>query len=161
MLHVVGVAGTFGPLHKGHKALLRKAFEVGKKVLIALTTEQMLKRKERRDKIPDYELRKMTLARYLEAEGYHGRYEIIPLDDPYGVAITLPEQQGIVTSEETIKVAEEINEIRVKRLLKPLKIFTIKLLTAEDGLPISSTRIRKNEIDQEGHSLKSSNGDPS
>jgi len=159
MLHVVGVAGTFGPLHIGHKALLRKAFEVGQKVLIALTTEQMLKKKERKDKIPDYELRKLALERYLEAEGYHGRYEVIPLDDPYGVAITLPEQQGIVISEETLKGAQEINEIRIKRHLKPLKIFTIKLLTAEDGLPISSTRIRKDEIDQVGHLLK--NSDPS
>jgi pantetheine-phosphate adenylyltransferase len=82
MLYVVGVAGTFGPLHKGHKALLQKAFEVGKKVLIALTTEEMLKNKEVRDKIPDYELRKLALERYLDAEGYHGRYEIIPLNDP-------------------------------------------------------------------------------
>ena len=154
MLHVVGVAGTFGPLHKGHKALLRKAFEVGKKVLIALTTERMLQRKERRDKIPDYELRKIALERFLDAEGYSGRYEIIPLDDPYGVAITLPEQQGIVTSEETVEGAEEINKIRVKRHLKPLKIFTIKLIAAEDGLPISSTRIRKDEIDSEGNSVK-------
>jgi len=154
MLHVVGVAGTFGPLHKGHKALLQKAFEVGQKVLVALTTEKMLKRKECRDKISDYELRKIALERFLDTEGYHGRYEIIPLDDPYGVAITLPEQQGIVISEETIKGAEEINKIRLKRGLKPLKIFTIKLIAAEDGLPISSTRIRKNEIDSEGNSIQ-------
>jgi pantetheine-phosphate adenylyltransferase len=154
MLHVVGVAGTFGPLHIGHKALLQKAFEVGKKVLIALTIESMLKNKTCRDKIPDYELRKIALQRFLDAAGYKGRYEIIPLDDPYGVAITLPEQQGIVTSEETVKAAEEINRIRLKRGLKSLKIFTVKLVAAEDGLPISSTRIRKSEIDSEGHSIK-------
>lgn len=153
MLHVVGVAGTFGPLHKGHKALLQRAFEVGKKVLIALTTESMLKNKDRRDKIPDYELRKIALEKFLDGAGYHGRYEIIPLNDPYGVAITLPEQQGIVTSEETVKPAEEINKIRVKRGLKPLKIFSIKLVAAEDGKPISSTRIRKSQIDSEGHSI--------
>ena len=153
MLRLVGVAGTFAPLHKGHYILLQKAFEVGEKVLVALTTESMLQRKEAKEKIPPYEVRKQELEEFLNARGYQGRYEIIPLDDPFGVAITLAEQEGIVVSEDTVKGAEKINQIRKKKGLTPLQIFTIKLVTAENGIPISSTRIRKNEIDSQG-SLK-------
>ncbi|MHA1266447.1 MAG: phosphopantetheine adenylyltransferase [Candidatus Helarchaeota archaeon] len=154
MLKLVGVAGTFGPLHKGHTILLKKAFEVGEYVLIALTTEQMLHRKELSAKIPSYEHRKRNLERFLEQEGYRGRYEIIPLNDPFGVAITLKEQEGIVTSEETRDGAEKINQIRKQRGLKPLVIFTIPLVLAEDGKPISSTRIRRQEITSNGKPLK-------
>ncbi len=151
MLRVVGVAGTFGPLHKGHHVLLQKAFEVGEKVLVALTTEAMLQRKQAKEKIPSYAVRKRKLEDFFKAHGYHGRYEIIPLADPYGVAITLPEQEGIVVSEDTVKGAEEINKIRVEHGLNPLQIFAIQLLPAKDGLPISSTRIRKDEIDPQGN----------
>ena len=151
MLHLVGVAGTFGPLHKGHKVLLRKAFEVGERVLIALTTEAMLQRKTFKEKIPPYKTRVQQLSAFLNAEGYAGRYEIIPLDDPFGVAITLREQEGIVVSEDTIEGAEKINKIRSDRGLPLLKIYTIKLITDHAGSPISSTRIRKEEIDSEGN----------
>ena len=154
MLQIVGVAGTFGPLHDGHNILLNKAFEVGAKVLVALTTEAMLHRKELKEKIPSYEERKHLLEQYLDNAGYKGRYEIIPLDDPFGVAITLEEQEGIVVSEDTIKGAEKINEIRLKKGMQPLRIFTIKLVTAHDGIPISSTRIRKEEIDTKGKFIK-------
>ncbi len=151
MLRLVGVAGTFGPLHKGHEVLLRKAFEVGEKVLVALTTEAMLQRKELKEKIAPYEIRKENLEQFLNAEGYQGRYEIIPLNDPFGVAITLKEQEGIVISEETRKGAEKINQIRIERGMPPLKIITINLVLALDGQPISSTRIRKNEINLKGN----------
>ena len=153
MLHLVGVAGTFGPLHKGHLYLLHKAFEVGEKVLVALTTEKMLQQKQYKEKIPAYEARKQAIEELLDSEGYQGRYEIIPLDDPYGVAITLAEQEGIVVSEDTVKGAEKINEIRSERGLNPLEIFVIKLIPAQNGQPISSTRIRKEEIDKEGHAI--------
>jgi cytidyltransferase-like protein len=154
MLRIVGVAGTFGPLHQGHKLLLHQAFEVGEKVLIALTTELMLQHKIKKEKIPSYEERKQILDIYLKAEGYQGRYEIIPLNDKYGVAITLPEQEGIVVSEDTVGGAEEINKIRIQKGFNPLTIFTIKLLLAQDGSPISSTRIRKKEIDPKGQLTK-------
>ncbi len=154
MLQLVGVAGTFGPIHDGHKVLLRKAFEVGAKVLVALTNEAMHQRKEAKEKIQSYAERKQALEEFLNSEGYAGRYEIIPLEDPFGVAITLKEQEGIVVSEDTIEGAEKINQIRLERGMKPLSIFTIKLITAKDGTPISSTRIRKEEIDTKGKFIK-------
>ena len=38
---VSAVAGTFDVLHEGHKALIRRAFEVGDKVFIGMTSDRM------------------------------------------------------------------------------------------------------------------------
>jgi pantetheine-phosphate adenylyltransferase len=40
---VAAVGGTFDELHKGHRALLMKAFEVGEKVLIGLCLDEFVK----------------------------------------------------------------------------------------------------------------------
>ena len=45
----VAIGGTFDRLHLGHKTLLRRAFELGKKVLIGLTTQDMVSHKPDRE----------------------------------------------------------------------------------------------------------------
>jgi pantetheine-phosphate adenylyltransferase len=54
-------------------------------------------------------------------------------------------------SEETEPTAEVINQMRVERGLRPLLMFVITMVLAEDGKPISSTRIRRQEVDRYGH----------
>ncbi|MEM3593582.1 MAG: adenylyltransferase/cytidyltransferase family protein, partial [Candidatus Jordarchaeaceae archaeon] len=54
---LVGVSGTFDRLHIGHKALLRKAFDVSERVMIGLTTHRMIQHKTLANKIEPYELR--------------------------------------------------------------------------------------------------------
>jgi len=79
------------------------------------------------------------------------RAEIVPLNDPFGPTIENDELEGIVVSEETEATAEIINKKRVDKGRKPLLIFVITMVLADDGKPISSTRIRKQEVDRYGH----------
>lgn len=138
------VGGTFDGLHKGHKALLDRAFEIAEWVVIGLTIDKFGGKKSRR-----FSVRKKELEKYLRGRPY----EVVRLKDPYGSAITDPELDAIVVSEETEYRAREINEMREMRGLKPLKIIVVPMVLAGDGLPISSTRIREGVIDEEGNPL--------
>jgi pantetheine-phosphate adenylyltransferase len=73
--------------------------------------------------------------------------------DPYGPTIESDEIEGIIVSEETEPVAEEINKLRVGRGKKPLLMIVITMVLAEDGKPITSTRIRRQEVDRYGRLL--------
>lgn len=137
----VVVGGTFDFLHKGHKALLSKAFEVGEHVIIGLTSEKM------KNQASPFEKRKEKLEAFIKNKG---EYEIIEIFDPYSIAIDMEELEAIVVSKETKARAKEINEIRKKKGLKPLKIIEIPMVLAYDGKPISSTRIRRGEIREDG-----------
>ncbi|UCD92876.1 MAG: DUF84 family protein, partial [Methanobacteriota archaeon] len=57
---------------------------------------------------------------------------------------------AIIASEETKKTAEEINRMRMDNGLKPLDIHLTSMVLADDSCPISSSRIRSGEIDEEG-----------
>lgn len=144
------IGGTFDQLHKGHKTLLGRAFELGKNVLIGLTTQDMVQHKPDWKIIASFDKRKQELERWLIAEGYDGRYIIRPLHNKYGPAITMPELELIVVSEDTCPVAKEINEIRREHKLPLLHIAVLTMVKAEDQISISSTRIRAGQIDRDG-----------
>ena len=137
----VVVGGTFDFLHRGHKTLVNKAFEVGEHVIIGLTSGSMKKHA-----LP-YEERRKKLEAFVKNKG---KYEIVEIFDPYGIAVDMKDLEAIVVSKETKARAEEINEIRKNRGLLPLKIIEISMVLAYDGKPISSTRIRKGEIKEDG-----------
>jgi pantetheine-phosphate adenylyltransferase len=82
------------------------------------------------------------------------RSEIVPLKDPYGLTISGKGLDALVVSKETESIAEKINDVRNKADLKPLKIITVDMVQAENCIPISTTRIRKGEIDRNGHMMK-------
>lgn len=146
----VVVGGTFNILHKGHKALLRKAFELGE-TTVGLTSDIMAKKIKKR-KVESFKYRKKELEDFIEKE-FKVKPRIIKIENKFGP--TLKENfDYIVVSPETYKNAVLINKKRKKRNKKPIKIVKIKFVLAEDGKPISSTRILKGEIDREGKLLK-------
>ncbi|OYT66294.1 phosphopantetheine adenylyltransferase [Candidatus Bathyarchaeota archaeon ex4484_205] len=142
------LGGTFDILHEGHKLLLRIAARYSEDLIIGVTSNKYATRKEH--EIEPYSNRVRNVTQFLREEGYGGKIEIVEINDPYGPAVEDPELEVIFVTDENRLIAFEINSIRMKRGLKPLFVVEIPRLKAEDGKPISSTRIRDGEIDKEG-----------
>ncbi len=145
--------GTFDRLHKGHNALLKKAFAVSGKVLIGLTSDAMVKRtKQFFEIVKPYPQRQKELAAFLRKNGFEKRAKIVVLNDVSGPTVEKGSSVDcIVTSRKTLVGAREINRRRRKNKLKPLPVVMVKIVESEDVKPISSTRIRKGQIDRAGH----------
>ncbi|MHA1380307.1 MAG: phosphopantetheine adenylyltransferase [Candidatus Helarchaeota archaeon] len=151
---LVGISGTFGPLHIAHEQLFKKAFEVSEKVMIGITADFMVKKKICAELISPFSERKKAIIAFLKEEGYFENAIFIKLKDIYGPAIEDSGLEAIIVSEETSFMEKKINDIRKERNLKPLDFIEVKLILAKDGKRISSTRIRKKEIDIYGNVLK-------
>ena len=151
----VAVGGTFDELHRGHKALLDKAFEIGEKVVIGLSSDEFVSKMGKPHKTAPYNERRKELEAFLETSGLAEIAEIVPLNDPFGLTISGKGLEALVVSKETEKTADKINEKRQKAGLLPLEIVAVNMVPAENNAPISTTRIRSGEIDRNGHMLKS------
>jgi pantetheine-phosphate adenylyltransferase len=150
----VAVGGTFDEFHRGHKVLLMKAFEIGEHVLIGLCSDEFAKKMGKPHITAPFDDRLKELKVFLETLNLNEKAEIIPLNDPYGATVTDKCIEALVVSEETEKTAIKINQKRSEAQLPPLTIVAISMVPAENCKPISTTRIRKGEIDREGHILK-------
>ena len=140
----VAVGGTFDKFHDGHKKLLSTAFQIGENVEIGVTSDAFGGLK---GDIDSCEERMSNLKSFFSDKS---NFVVIPLNDPYGTTIYDGDFDAIVVSEETEPTAVEINEIRVSKGMKPLDIVVVSFVLAYDGTPISSTRIRRGEINQKG-----------
>jgi len=150
----VAVGGTFDELHKGHKVLLEKAFEIGDRIVIGLSSDEFVSKMSKPHKTAPYDERLKELDTFVAERGFAGKVEVVPLNDPYGLTISGKGLEALVVSKETEKMAEKINDVRHKAGLEPLKIVAVNMVPAENAAPISTTRIRSGEIDRNGHLLK-------
>jgi pantetheine-phosphate adenylyltransferase len=154
---VVATGGTFDHLHRGHLSLLEKSFEVGDTVVIGVTSDSFALRE---GKTPDqsYEERTRALEETIQRR-YPGRkYVIAKLDDYFGPGIASEDVEAIVVSKETAARVPLANALRAKKGFPPLKVVTIDYVLAYDSAPISSTRIRKGEIEPDGRQSHPSKG---
>jgi pantetheine-phosphate adenylyltransferase len=152
--NTVAVGGTFDEFHRGHRALLMKAFEVGEQVLIGLSSDQFVKKLSKPHQTARYEQRLEELKAFLHEHGFSQRAKIIPLNDVYGVTLSSKGcLEALIVSKETEPTGIKINEKRKELGLHPLQIAVIEMIPSENHSPISTTRIRRGEIDHEGHLL--------
>lgn len=154
--NIVAIGGTFDLIHLGHFALLSKAFELGNNVIIGLTSDEFVYNfkpnvKLKNNYIKRYEL----LSKYIDRKfGSLISYSIRKLDNEFGPTVKNQNVDALIVSEETKLTANRINTIRKSNNLNPLDIIIIEMITTDDGIPISSSRIRNGEIDEYGTRLK-------
>jgi cytidyltransferase-like protein len=166
MYHHVFVAGTFDGLHKGHIALLMRAFVEGEKVTIGLTSDQFIRRYKSQITNPnDQTKRKKAVDQWLITQGFVDRAKIIFIDNPYEPAASMKELDALIVTRENRKTGERINVLRQGSTLSSLALIEVPMVAAEDGRSISSTRMRNGEIDHNGRlvmpeSLRATLGSP-
>jgi pantetheine-phosphate adenylyltransferase len=147
----VAVAGTFGPLHDGHRNLLRTALQYGDGgLVVGVTTDEFAQSSRTRD-VPAYETRVAAVEAAIAAEDAWGReYEIRRIENEHDVVDEVPDVDALVVSPETAPEIAAINEGRRQRGFDPLVGIVAPYVLAADGDRISSTRIANGEIDEHG-----------
>jgi pantetheine-phosphate adenylyltransferase len=149
----VATGGTFDEIHIGHVALLSKAFQTGNKVIIGVSSDEFAAKRGKRLN-HNYAQRVENLKEMIKKEFGDVDYEIAMLDGDFGPAVTTGDVGALVASSETQVKGKFLNEMRIKKGLRPVEVIAVELVRAEDGSPISSTRIRAGEIDNKGRLLK-------
>jgi len=152
MFDTIATGGTFDILHKGHYTLLLKAFEVGKQVIIGISSDYYASVKKKKI-TNEYPIRLKNLKRFIEDKFNKSNYSIYELNDFYGPTVLTKDVQAIVTTEGTKENCIKINELRKSKGLPQLEIIVVPLVKDQDGKVISSTRIREGEIDINGTKL--------
>lgn len=149
----VAVGGTFDPIHDGHLALLRRAFELSGdgEVVIGLTSDEMA-RSSRTRSVRNYDVREKNLRAVIKKCFGIDDVHITKITDQCGPSI-YESFDFIVVSPETLPMAEKINRLRAKKNLSALQISEIEYQMAQDKVRISSTRVSEGKIDRHGRVL--------
>jgi pantetheine-phosphate adenylyltransferase len=150
----VAVGGTFDEFHKGHKALLMKAYELGEQVVIGLSSDAFANKLNKPHTTASYKQRLEELKAFLHEHDFLSRSRITTLNDIYGVTLSEGCVEALIVSKETEPAAMRINNKRKEIGLPPLQIVVIDMVPSENHVAISTTRIYRREIDREGHLLK-------
>ena len=142
---IAAVAGTFNILHDGHKALLKRAFEVGDEVRIGITSDRMAS--QGRDSFVSSHIRRKELESFLKGMG---NYSITEIDDIYGPRDMMDDVDVLVVSEETMENGNILNEERRSRGLKPMELSVVPLVKSDSGEKISASSILRGEYGRSG-----------
>src|SRR5690348_16098053 len=150
--NLVALGGTFDILHKGHFALLQKGFSLSSKVIIGLTSDELATKKGK-NLLHRYFERSLNLESMIKKNFPNSQFEISKLDNDFGPAVLEKEVEALVVSEETSSKGTELNKLRSQRNSPPVELIVVPMALAKDGTRISTTRIKRSEIDADGNIL--------
>ncbi|MFC1454543.1 pantetheine-phosphate adenylyltransferase [Candidatus Undinarchaeota archaeon] len=148
------LGGTFDNFHIGHMHFIKESFMQADKLILGITSDSfansLLKEPGNLEKL---KARKANLLDYLESTAMIEDIEVVEIDDAYGPGAYATDLSKIFCTKNTKKTAESLNTKRIEKSLNPLEVVEIDLVLSSDGKPVSSTRIRKGEINQNGEPL--------
>lgn len=146
---VVGLGGTFDHFHKGHESFLKFAGSIGSRLIIGVTTDKLVAAKETSISIEPYHKRAQAVITFCKTHEIIA--EVTPLLDPFGPTITQSSIRGLCVTTATKSGAKAVNDLRSKLGMRDLPVYICQLEKDIHGDIISSTRIRRGEIDRTGY----------
>lgn len=136
------VGGTFDRLHTGHRYLLAMAKNYGKKLVVGLCSDAMVKRRKKDWKqIQSFGRREKTIKNYLKKIKLP--FIVTKIEDIYGLAADSKTIEAILLTEDTLENGKKINEERNKRGLRELNHVILPYFLDSCNKKISSRNIRK------------------
>jgi len=146
----VALGGTFDIIHKGHLALLSKAFSISSHAIIGLAGDDFVEKMGKK-LVNNYSQRLEILQSTIQENFPNSSYTISKLENDFGPAAIEGKIDALVVSEETSNKGEILNNLRREKNLPLVQVVIVPLILAQDGGRISTTRIRNSEIDTEGN----------
>lgn len=146
----VALGGTFDIIHKGHLALLSKAFSISSHAIIGLAGDDLVEKMGKK-LVNNYSQRLEILQSTIQENFPNSSYTISKLENDFGPAAIEGKIDALVVSEETSNKGEILNNLRREKNLPLVQVVIVPLILAQDGGRISTTRIRNSEIDTEGN----------
>ena len=143
------IGGTFDRFHKGHISLINQSLRHCKRLEIWITSDTIANIKDPR--IKSWKERHEDILSYFK-NNYTSKIIFGKLEDSFGPATSHDSAEVIFCTKDNIKNCEDINLKRLQNSLPELKIIELELENAWDKRPISSSRIRRGEIDRNGNS---------
>lgn len=151
---LVALGGTFDILHAGHRHLLSEAFKLGDMVLIGVTSDRLVATIHKKHQVRPFSSRTRDLRVFLKTRRWSSRARVSMLRDPYGPAARRKKLEALIVSNGTLASGRRLNRLRRQNRLRSLDLHVVDLFKADDGKPISTTRVRNGEIDLQGRVLK-------
>jgi len=149
----VAVAGTFGPIHDGHRRLFETALERGDEgVVVGVTSDDLAQETRRKPRpVPPFSERRARVREELrDLDRWDRDVTVRRLTGRYAIAASDPELDALVVSPETCGEIAEINRRRIENGRHPIEGIVVPYVRAADGERISSTRMVEGEIDEHG-----------
>ncbi|DAC67222.1 TPA: DUF359 domain-containing protein [Candidatus Thalassarchaeaceae archaeon] len=146
-MHSLGlVGGTFDRFHSGHRALIERGLAECVRLELWLTSDHIANSKDSR--IEPWADRSTKILTSLGDSA--DRVSLHVLEDADGPAPWHETANAILCTPETLSGCERINQARAANSLGALEVIVVEHVTAHDGAPISSSRVRAGEIDLDG-----------
>lgn len=150
---VVAVGGTFDHLHDGHKILLTmSAFFAKRELIVGITGQALLVKKEYREAMQSYKVRKSLVEKFLSAVDSTIKVSFYEIQDVCGPTATIEEIDALVVSAESEKGGAFINNERQKKGWHPLFVHRIDVVgggSESDNWQgkLSSTELRRRALE--------------